>query len=164
MLSTASCKHILVLLRMGEIFARIMLSWLKLLIKLSLLHLVGCLCYLSMMHGHTNIKSVTDSLHLCHSNFPFCADLPTNNSIPPSSHSRTYISHFRSHGPFNTTNHAILEAQISSNPQFLTKRAEIRLQNNGGNYQSYANHNNSYFSPDVIFDYNVHTDGIVIVS
>ena len=30
---------------MGEIIARNMLSWLKLLIKLLLLHLVGCLCY-----------------------------------------------------------------------------------------------------------------------
>ena len=35
---TTSCKHSLVLLRMGEIIARNMLSWLKLLIKLSLLH------------------------------------------------------------------------------------------------------------------------------
>jgi len=44
-LYTTSCKHSLVLLRMGEIIARIMLSWLKLLIKLLLLHLVGCLYY-----------------------------------------------------------------------------------------------------------------------
>ena len=35
----------LVLLRMGKIIARNMLSWLKLLIKLLLLHLVGCLYY-----------------------------------------------------------------------------------------------------------------------
>ena len=42
---TTSCKHILELLRMGEIIARNMLSWLKLLIKLLLLHLVGCLYY-----------------------------------------------------------------------------------------------------------------------
>ena len=41
--TTTSCKHSLVLLRMGEIIARNMLSWLKLLIKLLLLHLVGCL-------------------------------------------------------------------------------------------------------------------------
>jgi len=39
---TTSCKHSLVLLRMGEIIARNMLNWLKLLIKLSLWHLVGC--------------------------------------------------------------------------------------------------------------------------
>ena len=44
-LYTTSCKHSLVLLRMGEIIARNMLSWLKLLIKLSLLHLVDCLFY-----------------------------------------------------------------------------------------------------------------------
>ena len=44
-LYTTSCKHSLVLLRMGEIIFRNMLSWLKLLIKLSLLHLVGCLFY-----------------------------------------------------------------------------------------------------------------------
>jgi len=44
-LYTTSCKHRLVLLRMGEIIARNMLSWLKLLIKVLLLHLVGCLYY-----------------------------------------------------------------------------------------------------------------------
>ena len=38
---TTSCKHSLVLLRMGEIIAQNMLSWLKPL----LLHLVGCLYY-----------------------------------------------------------------------------------------------------------------------
>jgi len=43
-LYTTSCKHSLVLLRMGEIIARNILNWLKLLIKF-LLHLVGCLCY-----------------------------------------------------------------------------------------------------------------------
>jgi len=40
---TTSCKHSLVFLRMGKIIGRNMLSWLKLLIKLLLLHLVGCL-------------------------------------------------------------------------------------------------------------------------
>ena len=51
---TTSCKHSLVLLRMGEIIAQNMLSWLKLLIILLLLHLVGCLYYLSRVwnfHG-----------------------------------------------------------------------------------------------------------------
>jgi len=38
-------KHSLVLLKMDEIIARNTLSWLKLLIKLLLLHLVGCLYY-----------------------------------------------------------------------------------------------------------------------
>jgi len=41
---TTSCKYSLVLLKMGEIFARNMLSWLKLVIKL-LLYLVSCLHY-----------------------------------------------------------------------------------------------------------------------
>jgi len=44
-LHTTSCKHSLVLLRMGEIIARNLLRWLTLLIKLLLLHLVGCLYY-----------------------------------------------------------------------------------------------------------------------
>jgi len=44
-LYTTSRKHRLVTLRMGEINARNMFRWLKLLIKLSLLHLVGCLYY-----------------------------------------------------------------------------------------------------------------------
>ena len=39
------CKHSLALLRMDENIARNMLSWLKLLIKLLLLYLVGCLYY-----------------------------------------------------------------------------------------------------------------------
>jgi len=42
---TTSCKHSLALLMVGEIIVRNMLSWLKLLIKLLLLHLVGCLYY-----------------------------------------------------------------------------------------------------------------------
>jgi len=42
-LHTTSCKHSLVLMRMGEIIARNMLNWLKSLIKLLLLYLVGCL-------------------------------------------------------------------------------------------------------------------------
>jgi len=45
MLYTTSCKHSPALLRMDEIIIRNMLSWLKLLIKLLLLHLVGCLYY-----------------------------------------------------------------------------------------------------------------------
>ena len=44
-----SRKHSLVLLRMGEIIVRNMLSWLKLWIKLLLLHLVGSLCYYKVM-------------------------------------------------------------------------------------------------------------------
>jgi len=46
-LYTTSCKHSLVRLMMGESIARNMLSRLKLLIKLLLLHLVGCLYYYS---------------------------------------------------------------------------------------------------------------------
>ena len=46
-LYTISCKHSIALLRMGEIIARNMLSWLKLLIKLLLLRLVNCLCLLT---------------------------------------------------------------------------------------------------------------------
>jgi len=42
---TTSCKNSLVLLRMGGIIVRNMLSWLKLSIKLLLLHLVTCLYY-----------------------------------------------------------------------------------------------------------------------
>jgi len=69
-LYTTSCKHSLVLLRMGEIIARNMLSSLKLLIKLSLLHLVGCLYYYindARSHKHKTLKptlSVTEVLLL----------------------------------------------------------------------------------------------------
>ena len=52
---TASCKHSLVLLRMGEIIARNILRWLKLLIKLLLLRIVGCLYYcISDGRSHTH--------------------------------------------------------------------------------------------------------------
>ena len=59
-LYTTSCKHRLVFLRMGEIIARNMLSWLKLLIKLLLMYLFGCLyCY-----SYTTVSNKRmDSLH-----------------------------------------------------------------------------------------------------
>ena len=60
-LYTTSCKHNLVLLRMVEIIARNMLSWLKLLIKLLLLHLVGCLYNCISDAGHANIKEEVNS-------------------------------------------------------------------------------------------------------
>ena len=51
-----SCKHNLVLLRMGEIIARNMLSWLELLInRYCCIHLVVYIILL-VMHGHTNTK------------------------------------------------------------------------------------------------------------
>jgi hypothetical protein len=43
---TTSCKHSLVLLKMGEIIARNMSSWLRITNKPLSLHLVGCLYYL----------------------------------------------------------------------------------------------------------------------
>jgi len=49
---TTSCKHSLVLLRMDEIIGRNTVSWLKLLIKLLLLHLVGWLYYLQICSKH----------------------------------------------------------------------------------------------------------------
>jgi len=49
-LYTTSRKHCLVLPRMGEIIDRNMLSWLKLLIKLLWLHLVGCLYYCNNLY------------------------------------------------------------------------------------------------------------------
>jgi len=52
-----SCEHSLVLLRMGKNIARNMLSWLKLLIKLLLSHLVGCLYYYNI----TDVNSLSIS-------------------------------------------------------------------------------------------------------
>jgi len=65
-LYTTSCKHSLVLLRMGETVARIMLNWLKLLIKLLLLHLVGCLYYYisdARSHKYQSRYNVTTCQH-----------------------------------------------------------------------------------------------------
>ena len=59
-LYTTSCKHSLVVLRMGEIIARNMLNWLKLLVKLLFLHLVGCIYYCvndSRSQKHQNYRS-----------------------------------------------------------------------------------------------------------
>jgi len=64
LLYTISCKHNLVFLKMGEIIARNMLSWLKLLIKLLLFHPVGCLYYCindARSHRHQIYKR--DTLH-----------------------------------------------------------------------------------------------------
>ena len=55
-LPTTSCKHSLVLLRMGEIIVRNMLSWLKLSVKLLLLYLVGCLHYWSFRISIDNLR------------------------------------------------------------------------------------------------------------
>jgi hypothetical protein len=53
---TTSCKHSLVLLRMGEINARNMLSWLKLLINYYCWFWLVVYIIVSVMHGHTYIK------------------------------------------------------------------------------------------------------------
>ena len=55
---TTSCKNSLVLLRMGEITARNMLSWLELLISRYCCIYLVIYIIVSIMHGQTNIKSV----------------------------------------------------------------------------------------------------------
>jgi len=83
-LYTASCQHSLVLLRMGEIIAQNMLSWLKLLIKLLLLHLVGCLYYCindAQLHKHQMTITVAKHGHetwLNHKEFNFCLQVSSN--------------------------------------------------------------------------------------
>jgi len=69
-LYTTSCKHSLVLVWMGEIIGRNMLSWLKLLIKLLLLHPVGCLYYyiISLKHSCFYI-SIYLSIYIYSSSF-----------------------------------------------------------------------------------------------
>jgi hypothetical protein len=67
---TTSCKHNLVLPRMGEIIARNMSSWLKLLIKLLFLQL-GVYIIVSVMHGHTNIEKSHSSSLTRFSFFPY---------------------------------------------------------------------------------------------
>jgi len=53
---TTSCKHSLVLLRMGKITARNMLSWLELLISRYCCIYLVVYIIVSMMHGQTNTK------------------------------------------------------------------------------------------------------------
>ena len=55
---TTSCKHSLVLLRMGEINARNMSRWLKLLISYYCCIWLVFYIIVSVMHGHTNIKLI----------------------------------------------------------------------------------------------------------
>ena len=71
---TTSCKHSLVLLRMGEIIARNRLSWLKLLINSLLLHLVGYLYNWQMV-----FNSVFKGLK--HSHVSRSTKFPTYSSI-----------------------------------------------------------------------------------
>jgi len=60
---TTSCKHSLVLVRMGEIMVRNILSWLKLLIQLLLLHLVGCFYYcINDARSHKHQKIINHDL------------------------------------------------------------------------------------------------------
>ena len=71
---TTSCKHSLVLLWMGEIIARNILSWLGLLIKLLLLHLVGCLYYriiYTRSHKHQIYKLSPHLVFEVHSSWGF---------------------------------------------------------------------------------------------
>jgi len=66
---TTSYKHSLVLLRMGEIITRNMSSWLKLLIKLLLLHLVSSLYHCisdARLHKHHMFPKI-----MCLSNLGF---------------------------------------------------------------------------------------------
>ena len=53
---TTTCKHNLVLLKMGEIIVRNMLSSLKVLINRYFGILLVVYIIVSVMHGHTNIK------------------------------------------------------------------------------------------------------------
>ena len=66
LLYTTGCKHSLALPRMGEIVARNVFSWLKLLIILLLLCLVGCLYYCiidALLHKHQkHTNTSTESL------------------------------------------------------------------------------------------------------
>ena len=86
---STSCKDSLVLLRMGEIIVRNMLSWLKLLIKLLLLHLVGCLYYcISDARSHKHQTCVWNLQML---NFKFMVN---ENSLQPLLLSIIYANHF----------------------------------------------------------------------
>ena len=60
---TTSCKHSLVVLRMGEIIARNMLSWLELLINVIVASSWLSMLFVSMMHGQANIKPCYCFLH-----------------------------------------------------------------------------------------------------
>ena len=53
---TASCKHSLVLLKMGEIIARNMLSWLELLLTVIIASSWLSILFVSVMYGQTNIR------------------------------------------------------------------------------------------------------------
>ena len=66
---TTSCKHSLVLLRMGEIIARNMLSWLKLLINCYCCILLVVYTTVSEMRFHTNVKH---QIYVCVYEFRNC--------------------------------------------------------------------------------------------
>jgi len=96
---TTSYKHSLVLLRMGEIIARNVLSWLKLLIKLLLLHLVGCLYYcISDARSHKYQVCEGVEVHF-HKFFAFMWGTLTTLPTDSSGNSSLYPSGRRLGGP-----------------------------------------------------------------
>jgi len=76
---TTSCKHSLVLLRMGEIITRNMLSCLKLLIKLLLLHLVGSLYYYNFVEPGCLVPISFFKFHIKHENKLHVLEFDYNN-------------------------------------------------------------------------------------
>jgi hypothetical protein len=65
---TTNCKHSLVLLKMGEIIARNVSKWLRIINKSLLLHLVGCLYYLFQwyMFKHVQLIGIINKPLLLH--------------------------------------------------------------------------------------------------
>jgi hypothetical protein len=61
--NTTSCKHSLLLLKMGEIIALNMSSWLRIINKSLSLHLVGCLYYLLQWCMVKQISNIQNFIH-----------------------------------------------------------------------------------------------------
>ena len=105
---TTSCKHSLVLLRMGETIAQNMLSWLKSIIKLLLLRLFGCLYYYllplalqpTVGFALSNIilpffaicHQLSSSSHSQHLKISFCFLFPSFPGSSPSSRPFQFLS------------------------------------------------------------------------
>jgi hypothetical protein len=86
---TTSWKHSLVLLKMGEIIARNMSSWLELLIIIAVALSLLSILFVSMMHSQTNIKCCIEFVVyiICFNDarsnkYPICINDARSNKYP----------------------------------------------------------------------------------
>jgi len=125
-----SCKHSLVLLKMDEIIARNMLSWLKLLIKLLLLRLVDFLYYFFLFWSFSQRKLLVWAISRDRSLWVPLVPLPL---VPLHSHVKSHGDLYPALCPVktftHTTGHFPTDPRLTdfNDIEFLTKFCHLLL-------------------------------------